>query len=403
MDRLSYAPTDPSLRMFALRDGILYRRNIQSRGPELLLVVPKHLRLAVLQELHDAPTAGHMGITRTYDRVRRRFFWPGLYRSVRRYVASCDLCQRRKTPALPPAGLLQPIEIPTEPFFRVGLDLLGPFPISTKGNKWIAVATDYATRYAIARAIPTSCATDVADFLLYDVILHHGAPRQLLTDRGRYFLSKVVDDLLHSCSTEHKIATAYHPQTNGLTERLNRTLTDMLAMYVSDDHRDWDAALPYITFAYNSSRHDTAGFSPFYLLYGRDPVLPFDTLLPSDTQFSATDYARDAITLAAHARELARHRLTASQASQKRRYDHRHRETHFTPGSLVLLWTPSRRVGLAEKLLSRYSGPYKILRQLSDVTYEIAPADVSLLPHVTSDIVHVARLKPYIPTLSDAP
>ncbi|XP_037505398.1 uncharacterized protein LOC119381699 [Rhipicephalus sanguineus] len=105
MNRLSYAPPDPSLRMFALRDGIFYRRNVHSRGPELLLVVPKHLRLAVLQELHDAPTAGHMGITRTYGRVRRRFFWPGLYRSVRRYVASCDLCQRRQTPALPPADV----------------------------------------------------------------------------------------------------------------------------------------------------------------------------------------------------------------------------------------------------------------------------------------------------------
>lgn len=404
MERLSSSPNDPSLRMFTLRDGTLYRRSVRPDGPELLLVVPKHLRLAVLQQLHDAPTAGHLGITRTYDRLRRRFFWPGIYRSVRRYVTSCDLCQRRKTPAMPPAGLLQPIAIPTEPFFRVGLDLLGPFPISMKGNKWIAVATDYATRYAITRAMPTSCATDVADFLLYDVILHHGAPRQLLTDRGRYFLSKVVDDLLRSCSTEHQLATAYHPQTNGLTERLNRTLTEMLALYVSDDHRDWDVALPYITFAYNSSRHDTAGFSPFYLLYGRDPTLPFDTLLPSAVQSPSTGYARDAIALAAQAREVARHRLTVSQASQKRRYDLRHRDHHFSPGSLVLLWTPSRRVGLSEKLLSRYSGPYQILRQLSDVTYEIAPVgQPSVSPNVTSDVVHVARLKPYVSPLSDAP
>lgn len=121
--------------------------------------------------------AGHLGVSRTYDRVRRRFFWPGLARSVRRYVAACEPCQRRKKPSSLPAGFLQPIDIPIEPFFRVGLDLLGPFPISSSGNKWIAVATDYATRYAITRALPTSFATDVADFLVYDIILVHGAPR----------------------------------------------------------------------------------------------------------------------------------------------------------------------------------------------------------------------------------
>lgn len=203
----------------------------------------------------------------------------------------------------------------------------------------------------------------------------------------------VVDNLLRSSATEHKIDTAYHPQTNGLTERLNRTLTDMLAMYVPGNYHDWDAALPCITFAYNSSRHETAGFSPFYLLYGCDPVLPFDTLLSSGVKFSMNDYARDAITLATHARDVARQRLTTSQASQKRRND-QHRDTQFSPGSLVLLWTPLRRVGLAEKLLCHYSGPYKITRQLSDV---------SLLPHINSNVVHVARLKPCIPASTGAP
>lgn len=191
-----------------------------------------------------------------------------MHRSVLRYVAACERCQRRKRPSALPAGQLQPIDIPAEPFFRVGLDLLGPFPTSISGNKWVAVATDYATRFAITRALLTSCSTDVADFLLYDAILCHGAPRQLLTDRGRYFLSRVVDDILHACSTEHKLITTYHLQANGLTERLNRTLTEMLAMYVSPDHRDWDCTLPFVTFAYNSSWHDTAGYSPFYLLFG---------------------------------------------------------------------------------------------------------------------------------------
>lgn len=129
-DGLESATPDPSLRAYAIRDGTLYYRNFRADGPELLLVIPQHLRAAILHQLHDVPTAGHLGITRTYDRVRRRFFWPGLYKSVPRYVTACDLCQRRKTPTTLPTGQLQPIEIPLEPFFCVGLDLLGPFPLS---------------------------------------------------------------------------------------------------------------------------------------------------------------------------------------------------------------------------------------------------------------------------------
>lgn len=289
------------------------------------------------------PTAGHFGVTQTYDCVCQRFYWPGLYRSVRHYITACDLCQRRKTPRSLPAGPLQPIDIPTKPFFRIGLDLLGPFPLSHSGNRCIAVATDYATRYAITRPLPTSCATDVADFLLHAVNLHRGAPRHFITDRSQNFLSQVVDDLLRSCRAKHSLTTAYHPQTNGLTERFNKTLTDMLAMYVSTDHRDWDVPLPYITFAYNSSRLDTAGYSPFFLLFDREPSLPLDTMLPDSTK-PRTEYARDVLAQADLARQIARSRIAASQANQKRRYDENNHDVCFPPGTLVLLWTPSRHV-----------------------------------------------------------
>lgn len=214
----------------------------------------------------------------------------GLACSVRRYVSACELCQRQTKPSMLPAGYLQLTDVPPEPFC-VSLDLLGPFPTST----WVAIATDYETRYAMTRALATRCATEVADFLLRDVILVHGASHQLPTDRGRTFLSKVINDILRSCSTQHKITTSYHPQTNGLTEHLNRTSTDMLSKYVSADHRDWDLVLPYATFTYSSSCHDTAGYSPFYLLFGREPTLPQDTFLPSPAT-ATSKYARDTAT-----------------------------------------------------------------------------------------------------------
>lgn len=166
-------------------------------------------------------------------------------------------------------------------------------------------------------------------------------------------------------------------------------------MYVSDDHRDWDNALPFVTFAYNSSRHDTAGYSPFYLLYGRDPILPFDTVLPI-AQDSTSEYARDVIATAEQARQIAHHRLSISQSKQKSTYDSRHRDANFLPGDLVLLWSPSRRVGLSEKLMSRYAGPYRVLRQVTDVTYEISPVTTpACSAQAPRDVVHVGRLKRY--------
>lgn len=169
----------------------------------------------------------------------------------------------------------------------------------------------------------------------------------------------------------------------------------MLAMYVSADHLDWDVTLPYVTFAYNSSRHDTAGYSPFFLLYGREPSLPLDTLLPDATPLT-TEYARDAVAHADVARQVARAKLAASQSSQKHRYDEQHRTAHFTPGSLVLVSTPCRRIGLSEKLLPRFKGPYRIKRMVTPVTYEIvpaAPSSPSLDP--SAQLVHVGRLKAY--------
>uniref|UniRef100_A0A6G5A997 Putative tick transposon n=1 Tax=Rhipicephalus microplus TaxID=6941 RepID=A0A6G5A997_RHIMP len=161
------------------------------------------------------------------------------------------------------------------------------------------------------------------------------------------------------------------------------------------NHTDWDLALPYVTFAYNSSRHDTAGYSPFFLLFGREPTLPPDIVIPSPG-VPTSEYAMDAITRAAHSREITRTHLLTSQEKQRRLYDQRHRDVHFPTCSLVLLWSPTRQVGLSGKLLTRYTGPYRVLRVVTPVTYEIGPAaPLPSCAQQATDIVHVARLKPY--------
>ncbi|UYV84803.1 K02A2.6-like, partial [Cordylochernes scorpioides] len=139
-------------------------------------------------------------------------------------------CQRRKHQPQLPSGHLQPIPVPEVAFEKVGMDLLGRFPTSEGGNRWIIVCTDYLTKYAITKALPTSESMEVAKFFIEDVILKHGAPRELITDRGRNFRSLMISDLNNQCRITHRKTTAYHPQTNGLTERLNKTIADMLSM-----------------------------------------------------------------------------------------------------------------------------------------------------------------------------
>ncbi|XP_070387409.1 uncharacterized protein [Dermacentor albipictus] len=165
-------------------------------------------------------------------------------------------------------------------------------------------------------------------------------------------------------------------------------------MYASSDHRDWAIALSFVTFADNYSRQDTAGYSHFYLLFGREPSLPFETLL-STILDSPTAYTQDVIATAIQAHQIARIRLSASQTRQKCRYDECIHEVHYEPGALVLVWHPNRRVGLSDKFLSRYYGPYRILGQVTPVTYEVFTLDATV-PSPLYDIIQVSRLKPYL-------
>ncbi|GFW76920.1 hypothetical protein TNCV_2030251 [Trichonephila clavipes] len=177
---------------FRFIDGILCRKNFDPDGKLWLPVIPKHLRADILRHFHDAPTAGHLGFAKTYDRIRKRFYWPGMYRNVVRYVMHCRECQRRKSVPQRPPGRLVPIPPAIAPFHRIGIDLLGRFPKSAHGNKWIIVCTDYSTRYAITKALPTAENDEIAKFLLEEIVLRHGAPRVIITDRGAVFRSRLV-------------------------------------------------------------------------------------------------------------------------------------------------------------------------------------------------------------------
>ncbi|UYV64979.1 hypothetical protein LAZ67_3002638, partial [Cordylochernes scorpioides] len=307
-----------------------------------------------------------------------------------------EYCQRRKRqPQLPP-GLLQPIPVPIAAFEKVGMDLLGRFPTSMCGNRWIIVCTDYLTKFAITKALPTSESVEVATFFIKDVILKHGAPREVITDRGRNFTSSMIRDLNKHCRITHRTTTAYHPQTNGLTERLNKTIADMLSMYVDVNQKDWDEILPFVTFAYNTAKQESTGFSPFFLVHGREAETPLDLLFPKFPSEDEDDFIQTLGSRAEEARQLARIHTMRSQGGNKLRYDAHHRNIIYQPGVLVWIYIPVRKVGLSEKLMRRYFGPYKVTRKISDVTYEVETFGDQHGRRKTKDIVHICRMKPYL-------
>lgn len=245
--------------------------------------------------------------------------------------------------------------------------------------------------------MPSASASEVADFILRAIILRHGAPRVILSDRGRVFLSELVEEVLKASGTTHKTSSSYHPQTNGLTERFHRTLSDMIAMYIEPDHRNWDTILPFVTFAYNTSVQRTTGYSPFYLVHGRFPSSFLDVSFFSAPVKPCSSSSEEYVSRLLHCRQLARVNTEAKQQDRKLEYDASHRAVSFSPGDEVLLLTPIRTPGLCEKFQLRFIGPYTVLEQTSPVNYRVAPV---LLPtdrrYRAAEIVHVSRMKPFI-------
>ncbi|UYV71905.1 hypothetical protein LAZ67_9001013 [Cordylochernes scorpioides] len=332
---------------FKIVKGILYRKNYDPTGQSLLLVVPRYLRMEILSDLHDAPTAGHLGFAKTQDRVKRRFYWPGLYRSVKRK------------------------------------------------EKWIVVCTNYLTKYAVTQSLGSGEAQEIAKFLLEEVILKHGAPREIVMDRGRNFQSKLLQELTNKCGIKKNTTTAYHPQTNGLTDRLNRTIADMLSMYMDLDQKNWDEMLPFITFAYNTAKQESTGFTPFFLIHGWEAETTLDAIFPYSSSPEGEEFIQNLGTRAEEARQIARHHIFKAQETNKTNYDARHTGKIYEPEDLVWIFIPIRRVGFSEKLLRRYFGPFRVTKKISDVTYEVEAVSEQGRRQKKRDTVHFLRMKPY--------
>jgi Integrase zinc binding domain/Integrase core domain len=356
-----------SVGRFRLNKGVLFRENDGS-GRRFQLVVPTAMRPEILRKMHQDLVAGHLGINKTLARVQERYWWPGLGRDVGDFVASCFSCQKLKPGPVPPVGQLQPLPPPKRPFEFVSMDHMGPLARTGRGNQHVLVAIDHLTKWVEIEAVSDTTANRTVEFLLNRICLRHGFPRVVLSDRGTAFTARVFEEFCEEWGIQHRMSAPEHPQTNGLVERMNKTIGPILASYVNKSHTNWDELVPFAAFAINTAVQETTGFAPFELVCGRTAVFPHEWSFPwpGETPFRYRRFNRNVGRL----RRAARKRARKVMERRRARFDSRHKPArNLFPGDLVLVRRKPRSQGLSKKFLPKFIGPYQVRRRLGPVTY----------------------------------
>ena len=306
------------------------------------LVIPDAdaLRQHVMCEMHDSPWHGHTGVKKTRKALERYYTWPSLIKDVERYVHSCSSCQRNKSTNQKPAGLLQPLPVPTRKWGSVSMDLITSLPETADGHSAIVVFVCRLTKMVHLVPCKTSIgAAAFAKMFRREVLRLHGNPYEFVSDRDGRFTSRFMREVTRMLNIQQAMSTAYHPQTDGQTERANRVLEDMLRHYVSPTHCDWDEHLDMAEFAINNAWQESVQETPFMLNSGQHPLDVMSLQTHSQVP-AASDFVKDMQFGLKHAMECLEH----AQQRQKAYADKGRRDVEqYKIGENLLLSTKNVR------------------------------------------------------------
>ncbi|KAL0539963.1 hypothetical protein IC582_024185 [Cucumis melo] len=368
--------------------GLLFERR---------LCVPSDsaVKTELLSEAHSSPFSMHPGSTKMYQDLKRVYWWRNMKREVAEFVSKCLVCQQVKAPRQKPAGLLQPLSIPEWKWENVSMDFITGLPRTLRGFTVIWVVVDRLTKSAhFVPGKSTYTASKWAQLYMSEIVRLHGVPVSIVSDRDARFTSKFWKGLQTAMGTRLDFSTAFHPQTDGQTERLNQVLEDMLRACALEFPGSWDSHLHLMEFAYNNSYQATIGMAPFEALYGkccRSPVC-WDEVgeqrLMGPELVQSTNEAIQKI----------RSRMHTAQSRQKSYADVRRKDLEFEVGDKVFLKVaPMKGVLRFErrgKLSPRFVGPFEILERIGPVAYRLAlPPSLSTV----HDVFHVSMLRKYVP------
>ena len=366
---------------------------IWMRGTQIC--VPEHLNLKqkIMYEMHAAPYSGHLGAGNTEKNISAHYWWPSMQKEVIEYVRVCPVCQRNRKPTHKAYGELQSLPVPKDIWTSISMDFITGLPTTARGNNSIMVVVDRMSKMVhLLPTVQTASAPQIAQLYQDRIFALHGIPDDIVSDRDSKFTSAFWKHLQKLLGTNLNLSTAFHPQTDGQTERMNSVLEDMLRHYVSPDQQDWDIFLSLAEFSMNSCHKSSIQCSPFQLVYGRNPKTPASSLLSSIQEENPN--ANLTVRNMHECLDRAKECMLAAQSRDKAYADRKTRPQTFELGQRVLLSTKNMRIAknnLTRKLLPRFIGPFKVLKQIGQQAYELE-LPPSMRMH---DVFHVSLLKPY--------
>ncbi|CAF0913458.1 unnamed protein product [Didymodactylos carnosus] len=404
----SNSPPSKSFRktasQYVIINGILYKtrsRNSNEHesvpGKKNMIVIPQNRQQQILEWAHDHPTSGHSGLHKTLYRLLTRVYWPGMRRDVFKYTQACSSCQQFKYCNRPSSTPMQ-LHLVTEPWHTIEIDMMGPFPPTQRQKQYLLVVVDYFTRWVEMFPLRTTTATDMAIVIVNEVICRYGCPKYILSDNGPQFVAEMFTAICKDLGIKNKFTATYHPQTN-MTERVNKTVKQMVAQYAEGKPNSWDKEIAKLAFSIRTSVNDSTGQSPAFLNLSREPQLPLDLILddptegppvPPDKIKHVTLSYRDRLSQdLKYAHYIAKEHSEVQKINQNNYYDRHTTQRNYAEGQLVWVAIPPGL--MPEKLTPKWQGPCKILRQISPSSFKVQRlSDGVILGTVNSD-----RLKPY--------
>ncbi len=353
-------------KRYTIKNGLLFQTSKQGHREVDRLYIPRSLIRNVLYVLHDLPTAGHFGFAKTLWKARQYCFWPFMTIDILGYVKSCHECQFRKMPNSKPNGpQLKTTPLSDNVMKTISIDLIGPLTHTDGDNRYILTITDQLSKFAIAVPLYETKDIDIMDALERHVFYRYGPPAVLLSDQGRNLCSNNCERFYESWGITHVTTTPYHPCSNGQCEKFNGTLAVLLATQIKGEDERWDVFVDSVVYSYNMTISASTGYSPFYLMFGRQVDSPH--MMKLGCQSAETAQGSDII----QDRKRALERMKTVQERNMETANKNRSLTNFKVGDLVLLLSHPLLTQRSAKLHYRYLGPFKILKKLSENVFEI--------------------------------
>ena len=370
-------------------DDLIYRINPKEGTKRLYIPGYKNFKKLILEEIHQGLGGGHMGYKKTLEKAARHFYWEKMPITVKKFVDSCDTCQRIKSSTQKPYGLLSPIPPPTDKFQTYSMDFIGPLPITKKGYNAILVIVNTFTKATALEPINlTFGAKEIAKIFFKRIISRQGVPLKIISDRDPRFTGIFWQEIFKMLGTQVALSTAFHPQSDGLTERTNRTLETILRATVKGTQDNWDDLLPMAEFAINDSINEATQSTPFELMYGTNPRKPLDLNLESLAP-AALDFVKTMIDKISETRD----HILRAQTSQKIQADKHRRDHTFQIGDKVMLSTKNLTLPSthSRKLSPKWIGPFSIIARKHKNSFTLDLPD----KYKFHPVFHVNLIKPY--------